>query len=129
VLNVDLSIRAADGQGVVALCGDFDPADAPAVTSHLIAAIAACGPLAIVDLAALESIGFAGLEVLLRIRRWSRNGGGDLPLAAPRLPVRHVLEAIGLSDVFSIYRSVDEAVRGAHPPSRCTSVVRALIGN
>ncbi len=113
MLNVDLSIRADDGQGVLALGGDFDLADAPAVTSHLIAAIAVCGPSVIVDLAALESIGFAGLGVLLRIRKWSRNSGGDLPLAALRLPVRQALEASGLIDVFSIYRSVDEAARGA----------------
>lgn len=128
MLNVELSIRDADGQGVVALRGEFNLADAPAVTSHLITAVAACGPSVIVDLAALEGIGFAGLGVLLRIRKWTRRNGGDLPLAAPQPPVRQVLEATGLIDVFSVYRSVDEAsggARGAQPPASAPPLAHA----
>jgi anti-sigma B factor antagonist len=109
MLNVDLSIRDGDGVGVVALRGDFDLADAPGVASHLITALAACGPSVIVDLAALEGIGYSGLAVLLRIRKWTRADGGDLPLAAPQPPVRQILTATGLIDVFSVYPSVDEA--------------------
>ena len=44
MLNVDLSIRDSDGQAVVVLCGQLSLADAPGVASHLIAAVAACGP-------------------------------------------------------------------------------------
>jgi hypothetical protein len=62
-----------------------------------------------VDLAGLEGIGYSGLSVLLRIRKWTRQSGGDLPLAAPQQPVRQVLEATGLIDVFSVYPSVGEA--------------------
>jgi len=110
---VDLSIRDANGQAVVALRGEFNLADAPGVASHLITAVAACGPSVIVDLAALDGIGYAGLAVLLRIRNWTRHSHGDLPLAAPQPAVRRVLEATGLIDVFSVYASVDEAASGA----------------
>jgi anti-sigma B factor antagonist len=117
MLNVGLSIRAADGRAVVALCGEFNLADAPGVASHLITAVAACGPSVIVDLAGLQSIGYSGLAVLLRIRKWTRRSGGDLALAAPQPTVRRVLEASGLIDVFSVYRSVDQAASGArHVP-------------
>jgi len=109
MLNVDLSIGDFDGQAVVALCGESSPADIPDVASHLIAAVAACGPSVIVDLAGLEGIDYSGLSVLLRIRKWARQSGGDLPLAAPQPPVRQILEATGLMDVFSIYPSVEEA--------------------
>ena len=109
MLNVDLSIGDFDGQAVVALRGKSNPADIPDVASHLIAAVAACGPSVIVDLAGLEGIGYSGLSVLLRIRKWTRQSGGDLPLAAPQQPVRQILEATGLIDVFSIYPSVEEA--------------------
>lgn len=112
MLNVDLSIRGGDGLGVVALRGEFDLADAPGVASHLIRAVAVCGPLVIVDLAALEGIGYSGLSVLLRIRKWTRASGGDLSLVAPQTPVRRMLEATGLMDVFSVYSSVDEAADG-----------------
>ena len=71
--------------------------------------MAACGPSVIVDLAGLEGIGYSGLSVLLRIRKWTRQSGGDLPLAAPQQPVRQILEATGLIDVFSVYPSVEEA--------------------
>jgi anti-anti-sigma factor len=106
---VDLSIRDSDGQAVVALRGQLSLADTPGVASHLIAAVAACGPSVIVDLAGLDGIGYIGLSVLLRVRKWTRRSGGDLPLAAPQQPVRQILEATGLIDVFSVYPSVEEA--------------------
>jgi anti-sigma B factor antagonist len=106
---VDLSIRDFDGQAVVALRGQLSLAETPDVASRLIAAVAASGPSVIVDLAGLDGIGYSGLSVLLRLRKWTRRSGGDLPLAAPRQPVRHILEATGLIDVFSVYPSVEEA--------------------
>jgi anti-anti-sigma factor len=112
MLDVDLSMRDTDGQAVVLLCGELSLADAPGVASHLVAAVAAFGPSVIVDLTGLEGIGYGGLAVLLRVRSWTRRIGGDLPLAAPQPSVRRVLEATGLINVFSVYRSVDEAVTG-----------------
>ena len=109
MLSVEISIGDFDGQSVVALRGESDLADTPSVASHLIAAVAACGPSVIVDLAGLEGIGYSGLSVLLRIRKWTRQSGGDLPLAAPQQPVRRILEATGLIDVFSVYPSVADA--------------------
>ena len=109
MLNVDLSIRDFDGQAVVALRGQLSLADTPGIASRLIAAVAASGPSVIVDLAGLDGIGYSGLSVLLRLRKWTRRSGGDLPLAAPRQPVRHILEATGLIDVFSVYPSVEAA--------------------
>jgi anti-sigma B factor antagonist len=118
VLNVDLSIRDFDGQAVVALRGELNLADAPCLGSRLIAAVAACGPSVIVDLAGLEGIGYIGLSVLLRVRSWTRQSGGALVLAAPQQPVRRILEATGLIDVFAVYPSVKEvpgSVRQARP--------------
>ena len=109
MLNVELSISDFDGQAVVALRGESNLADTPSVASHLIAAVAACGPSVIVDLAGLEGIGYSGLSVLLRVRKWTRQSGGDLPLAAPQQPVRQILEATGLIDVFAVYPTVAEA--------------------
>jgi anti-sigma B factor antagonist len=123
MLNVELSIGDFDGQAVVALRGESNLADTPSVASHLIAAVAACGPSVIVDLAGLEGIGYSGLSVLLRIRKWTRQSGGDLPLAAPQQAVRQILEATGLIDVFAVYPSVEEAAHSlrqaqAWPPAQ-----------
>src|SRR5882757_237640 len=109
MFTVDLIIRDVDGQAVVVLRGELSLADTPDAASHLIAAVAAFGPSVIVDLAGLDGISYTGLSVLLRVRRWARRSGGDLPLAAPKQPVRQILAATGLIGVFSVYPSVEEA--------------------
>jgi len=111
VFNSDLSIRDLDGQAVVVLRGELDLVGIPDVVSQLIAAVAACGPSVIVDLTALDGISDGGVSVLLRVLKWTRQSGGDLPLAAPQRPVRRVLEAAGLLDVFSVYPSVEQAAK------------------
>jgi anti-sigma B factor antagonist len=122
---VDLSIRDFDGQAVVALRGELSLADTPGVASHLIAAVAACGPSVIVDLAGLKGISYCGLSVLLRIRKWTRRSGGDLPLAAPQQPVRRILEATGLIDVFSVYPTVEAAASSARRQAQARSPAAA----
>ena len=50
--------------------------------------------------------------------RSARQAGGDLLLAAPRGPVRRLLDLTGLIGVFSVYASLDQAVQtaGGFPP-------------
>jgi anti-anti-sigma factor len=115
MFNVDLSIRDRGGQAVIALRGELDLASTPGVASHLIAAVAACGPAVIVDLAGLESISYSGLAVLVRMLKWTRGSGGDLTLAAPQQQVGRVLEVTGLIDVFPVYGSVEEAASSPTP--------------
>ena len=97
----------------------------PGVASHLIAAVAACGPSVIMDLAGLEGIGYSGLSVLLRVRRWTRRSGGDLPLAAPQQPVRRILEATGLIDVFAVNPNMEETMNRARRQAVVTGRVAA----
>jgi len=115
VLSVHIRIRDFDGQAVVALQGQLSLADLPDVASRLMTTAATSGPSVIVDLAGLDVIGYSGLSVLLRLRKWTRRSGGDLPLAAPREPVRHILETTGLIDVFSVYPSVEAAAKSMRP--------------
>jgi anti-sigma B factor antagonist len=113
MFDVELRVGGLGGSAVVALHGEFDVADVPAVASHLIAAVAACGPLVIVDLAGLEFIDCCGLGVLVQALKWTRESGGDVLLAAPPQHVRRLLRIIGLNGVFSVYSSVEEAASGA----------------
>jgi anti-sigma B factor antagonist len=110
---VELKVGGFGGHAVVALHGDLDLASVPAVVSHLIAGVEACGPSVIVDLAGLEFIDCCGLGVLVRVRKWTREGGGDLLLAAPQQHVRRLLRLTGLEGVFSMYSSVEQAASGA----------------
>jgi anti-sigma B factor antagonist len=113
MFNVELSASDFGGHAVVALCGELDLSDAPDVAAHLIAAVAAYGPSVIVDLAGLTFIDSCGLDVLVRVLRWTQRSGGDLPLTAPQHQVRRVLEITGLIDVFTVYPNVTQAVSGA----------------
>jgi len=112
MFDMELSVVGHGGHAVVALCGELGLADAPALASHLMTAVAACGPSIIVDLADLTFIDCCGLGILVRVLQWTRKCGGNMPLAAPQQRVRKVLSVTGLMDVFSVYPSVDQAAAG-----------------
>jgi anti-sigma B factor antagonist len=109
-----LSTREYGDHVVVALDGELDVVDAGSVMVVL-AAVVARDPRIIVDLAALEFIDCCALGGLGRVRAQARQAGGDLLLAAPRGPVRRLLDLTGLIDVFSVHASVEDAVRIARP--------------
>jgi anti-sigma B factor antagonist len=113
MFNAELGVSGHGGYAVVALCGELDLAGAPVVASHLIAAVAAFGPSIIVDLAGLDFIDCCGPGVLVRVQKWTREGGGDTYLVAPRPRVRRAIETAGLIGAFSVYPSLEEAVTGA----------------
>jgi anti-sigma B factor antagonist len=113
MFNVELSVGDFAGHAVVALHGELDLADVPAVESHLIAIVAACGPSVIVDMAGLDFIDCCGLGVLVRMLKWTRANGGEMSLAAPQQHVRRILTLTGLIGVFPQYSSVADAASGA----------------
>lgn len=118
MFNVELSTPEFAGRGVVALRGELDVAHAPGVASQLTTAVTVYGPWVVVDMRGLEYIGSAGLGVLVRVLKWTRAKGGDLPLAAPQGMVRKILAVTGLIGVFSVYSSVEQAVRSAEEARR-----------
>src|SRR6266487_2091676 len=124
MFSIDMSSREFAGHGVVALRGKLDAADAPGVASYLITAAAVYGPRVIVDLAGLEHIDSAGLGVLVQALKRTRRSGGDVPLAAPQDMVRKLLIATGLINVFSVYPSVEQAMRGAAEARRLPPTAR-----
>lgn len=130
MFNVELSVVGRGSHVVVALDGDLELADAPALASHLIAAVAACGPSIVMDLARLDSIDRCGMRVLMRVLKWTRESGGDMSLAAPQQRVRKVMGVRGVIDFFSVYPSVEEAVAAleAATERRGFAAVIALAG-
>jgi anti-sigma B factor antagonist len=114
VMAAGLSTREYGDHVVVALDGELDVVDAESVMAVL-AAVVARDPRIIVDLAALEFIDCCALGGLGRVRAQARQAGGDLLLAAPRGPVRRLLDLTGLIDVFSVHASVEDAARIARP--------------
>ena len=122
MFSAELSARDLAGHAVVALHGELAVTDAPAVASRLLATVAACGPSIIVDLSGLEYSCAGGLDVLVRLSKWIRACGGGVSLAAPSRQVRRLLDVTGLTGVFPVYPSVDEAARGPAPAGRWPQV-------
>jgi anti-sigma B factor antagonist len=107
-----LSTREDSGHIIVALRGELDVVDAASVMAGLAVAVARNSRI-ILDLTALDYIDCYALHALGRVREQARQAGGDLLLAAPRWPVRRLLDLTGLIRVFSVHASVDEAMRAA----------------
>jgi anti-sigma B factor antagonist len=115
MFRMDLRSGECGGHVVVALRGELDLLYAPAVATAL-GDLAARQPRIIADLAGLEFIDASGTAALAHGRRYARNAGGDLLLAAPRRPVRRVLTIIWEADGFAVHASVAEAAAGADTP-------------
>jgi anti-sigma B factor antagonist len=125
MLDMDLESGECGGYAVVALRGELDLMDAPAVAAGL-EAVAAREPRIIVDLAELEFIDASGIAALVRGRRHARNAGGDVLLAAPHRLVRRVLAIIVWEgDGFAVHASVAEAAASAGASRQAVMPIRA----
>jgi anti-sigma B factor antagonist len=110
MFSTDLSTRSCEGYAVVALRGELDLADAAVVAAELTEVAAREPGIIVVDLAGLKFIDSSGVAALARGRRRARQAGGELVLAAPQRNVMRVLAIIRLSEAFSVYATVEEAV-------------------
>jgi len=126
MFSVDLSTREGDGHVIVALRGELDILDAAGVAGAL-AAVTAREPRVIVDLAGLGFVDASGLAALVSGWKHARRAGGDLLLAAPQPRVLGVLAATRLRDLFSVYPSVEEAVRSAGSSRRVAPPVASPV--
>jgi len=115
MISAGLSIREDGRHLVVTLRGELDAVDAAGAEAALAAATAG-NPRVVADLAALEFLDCCGLGVLIRVRAQARQAGGDLLLAAAGQQVRRILALTGMTGVFSVHASVDEAVLAAGWP-------------
>lgn len=112
MFSMDLGTSRACGHVVVALHGELDLVDAPAVAAGL-RVVAAREPRIIVDLAGLEFIDASGVAALSRGRGHARNAGGDLLLAAPQRQVRVVLAILWEARGAGLHSSVAQAAASA----------------
>jgi anti-sigma B factor antagonist len=112
MFSMDLGSSESCGHVIVALHGELDLVDAAAVAAAL-GVVAAREPRIIVNLAGLEFIDASGIAALSLGRRYARNAGGDLLLAAPQRLVRRVLAIIWEVDGLAVHASVAQAVASA----------------
>lgn len=101
---------------IVSAVGEIDLYTAPTLQAKLTEAVRD-GPVdVIIDLSRVEFCDSTGMNVLLAALKRIREREGSLALAGPQSPVRRILEITGLDTVFTVYRSVDEALGGVGVP-------------
>lgn len=107
---MDIQIEMRDDIVVVRPTGSLDAVTAPLLSAALGEQITAGRSLLVADLAALEYVSSAGLQVLMTALKGSRHAGGDFRLAAAVPAVRRVLEMTGFTSVFHLHDDLDDAI-------------------
>jgi anti-sigma B factor antagonist len=109
---VDLSVgtREQGGRMIVEVGGEIDVYSAPALRDQLNALVAAGHHHLVVDMQGVEFLDSTGLGVLVGGLKRVRTQGGSLHLVCSQERVLKVFRITGLTKVFSIHDSVDEAL-------------------
>ena len=116
---LEITSRPVGGAPCLALAGELDIADVPRLEQELDAAVAESEGAFLVDLTALEFLDSSGIRLLLRARALLGRADRTFALICPHGPVRRAIELTGVSDLFTIYATRDDAGR---------ALVRALRG-
>lgn len=66
----------------------------------------------VVDLAKLDYISSSGLRVFLAALKKARKQQGDIKMSCMKPPIREVFDMAGFSQLFNIFDTEDEAVKG-----------------
>lgn len=95
---------------VVAVAGRVDSATAPDLESKLRELVDAGKSQIVLDLKDVEYMSSAGLRAMVSTLKSVKRVNGDLRLANPSTRVEEVLRLAGLTSIFSIHPTQEEAV-------------------
>ena len=112
-MDLGLDVSERDGYSVLAVSGEVDVATVPRLREQLHGLVAEGSTRIVVDLDGVDFLDSTGLGVLVGALKRVRANDGDLSLVCTQPRIRKVFEVTGLTKVFSLYDSVDEAVSGS----------------
>jgi anti-sigma B factor antagonist len=95
---------------VLAVKGEVDVYTAPRLREKLVELVSQGKRQVVVDLEGVEFLDSTGLGVLVGGLKRLRSHDGDLSLVCTQPRILKVFEITGLTNVFSIFASADEAV-------------------
>jgi anti-sigma B factor antagonist len=112
-----LEVRDAPLSGApgVAVSGEVDVATAPVLEGALDTAIRESRGVFVVDFSDVTFMDSSGVNVLLRARALLGRQERDVVLVCPPGGVLHVLEVIGVADLFAVFASRGAAARRLVP--------------
>ena len=112
-MDLTLATRDVDGKTIVAVGGEIDVYTAPKLRDKITELVAAGVYDIVIDMEAVEFLDSTGLGVLVGALKRVRSNDGELSLVCTQPRIRKVFEVTGLTKVFNLYDSVDEAVAGS----------------
>jgi anti-sigma B factor antagonist len=108
---MEISIDKQSKAVIVMVKGRMDGVSAPEFEKTVADHIASGASRFVVDCSALEYISSAGLRSLLTTAKTLKARDGELVFAALRDAVREVFEIGGFIKIFSLYDSIDAALK------------------
>ena len=112
-MDLGLDVQERDGCAVLAVSGEVDVATVPRLREQLHGLVAQGSNKIIVNLDAVDFLDSTGLGVLVGALKRVRSNDGDLYLVCTQARIRKVFEVTGLTKVFQLFDTVDDAVAGA----------------
>jgi len=109
-VDLDLDVTEKNGVAVLAVKGEVDVYTAPRLREKLVELVTQGKHRIVVDLEGVEFLDSTGLGVLVGGLKRVRSHNGDLGLVCTQHRILKVFEITGLTKVFSIHDTVDEAV-------------------
>ena len=112
-MNLDLETNTRNGTSVVVLRGEIDVYTAPRLRQALIDLVEGGSTDIVVDMDKVDFLDSTGLGVLVGGLKRVKSKEGDLKLVVTQDRIMKIFDITGLSKVFPMFGSVDEALGGA----------------
>ena len=109
-MDLGLDVTERDGYTVLAVRGEVDVYTAPRFRERLIELVSEGKHRIVIDLEGVDFLDSTGLGVLVGALKRVRSNDGDLFLVCTQPRIRKVFEVTGLTKVFSLFDSVEDAV-------------------
>ncbi len=108
----DITEETREGISTVSVVGEIDIATAPTLREILESTIDRGVEVVVVDLLGVTFIDSTALGVLIGALKRCNEAGGSMRIAVSDQRVLKVFEITGLTDLFSIFPTLEEAVQG-----------------
>lgn len=109
-MDLDVETGERDGETVISLRGEIDVYTAPRLRQTLIDLIEKGASRLVVDMSAVDFLDSTGLGVLVGGLKRVKAKEGSLKLVVSQEKILKIFDITGLTKVFPIYGSLDEAV-------------------
>src|SRR5881397_4268764 len=110
-MDLELETTQRDGVAVLTLRGEIDVYTAPRMRQAIVDLVDAGSRNIVIDMEKVDFLDSTGLGVLVEGLKRVRTRGGDLSLVVTQDKIVKIFEITGLNKAFSLYASLDEALR------------------